>query len=139
MPGFTSFRGYSSVQPVLVLELLGKIVRGQIAEVLVRQRSDRAQKQEAQHPPEEAGQEEQRQGRARTGPQSRSGKQLDIAPADQAAVALSMKAQPVFTYLVNAMKAGDHTVPYSLVTATSLPINSSHAAGEEYIIFLVWT
>ena len=42
------------------------------------------------------------------------------AAAEQAAAALSMKAQPVFTYLVNAMKTGDREVPYSLVTATDL-------------------
>ena len=31
-----------------------------------------------------------------------------------------MTAQPVFTYLVNAMRTGDREVPYSLVTATDL-------------------
>jgi ABC-type lipoprotein release transport system permease subunit len=40
--------------------------------------------------------------------------------AEQAAAVLSMKAQPVFTYLVNSMRAGDRDVPYSLVTATDL-------------------
>ena len=42
------------------------------------------------------------------------------AAAEQAATAVSMKAQPVFTYLVNTMRAGDRDVPYSLVTAMDL-------------------
>ena len=33
-----------------------------------------------------------------------------------------MKAQPVFTYLVNTMRSGDREVPYSLVTATDLSV-----------------
>jgi putative ABC transport system permease protein len=40
--------------------------------------------------------------------------------AEQAAAALSMKAQPVLTYLVNTMRTGDREVPYSLVAATDL-------------------
>jgi ABC-type lipoprotein release transport system permease subunit len=42
------------------------------------------------------------------------------AAAEQAAAAMSMQAQPVFTYLVNTMRAGNREVPYSLVTATDL-------------------
>ncbi|MEO8260380.1 MAG: FtsX-like permease family protein [Acidobacteriota bacterium] len=42
------------------------------------------------------------------------------AVAGQAAAALSMATQPVFTYLVNAMRSGGREVPYSLVTATDL-------------------
>jgi putative ABC transport system permease protein len=40
--------------------------------------------------------------------------------ADDAAAGTAMDAQPVLTYLANAVRRGDRQVPYSLVTATDL-------------------
>src|SRR5439155_227208 len=40
--------------------------------------------------------------------------------ADEAAAAAGMRAQPVLTYLANAIRRGDRQVPYSLVAAIDL-------------------
>src|SRR5438093_12004510 len=46
--------------------------------------------------------------------------QAHAAAADRAAQSTSMRAQPIFTYLVNTMRAGTREIPYSLVTAMDL-------------------
>jgi putative ABC transport system permease protein len=48
--------------------------------------------------------------------------------ADTAAAAVAMTAQPVLTYLANAVRRGDRQVPYSLVTATDLRAIGPQAA-----------
>src|SRR4029450_10359789 len=53
-----------------------------------------------------------------------SGSLTDETPAaaiDQAASAMSLKEQPIFTYLANSLRSGGRGIPYSLVTATDLP------------------
>jgi putative ABC transport system permease protein len=48
--------------------------------------------------------------------------------ADDAAAAVTMKAQPVLTYLANSMRIGAREVPYSLVTAMDLHALAPNAA-----------
>jgi cell division protein FtsX len=42
------------------------------------------------------------------------------AAIDQAASAMSLKAQPIFTYLANSLRSSGREIPYSLVTAMDL-------------------
>ena len=42
------------------------------------------------------------------------------AAIDQAASAMSLKEQPIFTYLANSLRSGGREIPYSLVTAMDL-------------------
>jgi putative ABC transport system permease protein len=52
-----------------------------------------------------------------------SGSLIDEAHAaaiDQAASGMSLKEQPIFTYLANSLRSGGREIPYSLVTAMDL-------------------
>src|SRR5262249_45009259 len=65
------------------------------------------------------------------------------AAAEQAAATAGMDARPVFTYLANRMRSGDHEIPYSLVTAMDLDglidANRSHAStGAPPIVLNEW-
>ena len=50
---------------------------------------------------------------------------------EQALGAGGIRGQPVFSYLANAIRAGDRSIPYSLVTATSLDSLSSGIRAPE--------
>ncbi|MEJ7356077.1 hypothetical protein, partial [Staphylococcus haemolyticus] len=54
---------------------------------------------------------------------------------------LGLRTVPIFTYLANAIRKGDRTVPYSLVTATDLgevvrdaPPTGAPAAAEAIVL-----
>ena len=57
---------------------------------------------------------------------------------------LGLRPVPIFTYLANAIRKGERTVPYSLVTATDLgevgtnASSSGAAAGSEAIVLNTW-
>jgi hypothetical protein len=46
----------------------------------------------------------------------------------EAAREMALEPQPIFTYLVNTVRAGDREFPYSLVTALNLPANSDDSS-----------
>ena len=52
------------------------------------------------------------------------------AAADSVAGTLGLRAEPVLTYLANALRVGDRLTPYSLVTARALDAVSEAAVGE---------
>jgi ABC-type lipoprotein release transport system permease subunit len=58
------------------------------------------------------------------------------AAATQAAEAAGMRTQAVFTYLANSLKIGDREIPYSLITATDLPV--SRSTREKPIVLNDW-
>jgi ABC-type lipoprotein release transport system permease subunit len=66
------------------------------------------------------------------------------AAADRAAASLGLHRVPVLTYLANALRSGDHQVPYSLVTAGDLPaisprLDSNGDASPFPIVINDWT
>ena len=52
------------------------------------------------------------------------------AAAESVAGTLGLRAEPVLTYLANALRIGDRLTPYSLVTARALDAVSEVASGE---------
>jgi ABC-type antimicrobial peptide transport system permease subunit len=55
-------------------------------------------------------------------------------PAVRAALEVDTNAQPVLTYLVNLLRAGERTTPYSMVTAAGAPFTPADLRDDEIII-----
>jgi len=53
---------------------------------------------------------------------------------DARVVAQLTNAQPILTYLVNLLRAGTNSVPYSMVTAAGLPLTPTDMRDEEIIV-----
>ncbi len=55
-------------------------------------------------------------------------------PAVRAALAVDTNARPVLTFLVNLLRAGDRTTPYSMVTAATAPLVPADLRDDEIVI-----
>ncbi|MBI3875863.1 MAG: ABC transporter permease, partial [Verrucomicrobia bacterium] len=55
-------------------------------------------------------------------------------PAVRAALAVDTNAQPVLTFLVNLLRAGEHSTPYSMVTAAGAPFTPADLRDDEIVI-----
>ena len=55
-------------------------------------------------------------------------------PAVRAALAMDTNARPVLTFLVNLLRAGDRTTPYSMVTAATAPLVPADLRDNEIVI-----
>ncbi len=68
------------------------------------------------------------------GVELRSGRIFLEPPVVHAAVQAATNAQPVLTYLVNELRAGEKTTPYAMVTATGPPLLPADLKEDEAII-----
>lgn len=55
-------------------------------------------------------------------------------PAVRAALAVDTNARPVLTFLVNLLRAGERTTPYSMVTAATAPLVPADLRDDEIVI-----
>lgn len=55
-------------------------------------------------------------------------------PAVRAALAVDTNARPVLTFLVNLLRAGERTTPYSMVTAATAPLVPAGLRDDEIVI-----
>ena len=55
-------------------------------------------------------------------------------PAVRAALAVDTNARPVLTFLVNLLRAGERTTPYSMVTAATAPLVPADLRDNEIVI-----
>ncbi len=55
-------------------------------------------------------------------------------PAVHAALAVDTNAQPVLTFLVNLLRAGERATPYSMVTAAGAPFTPADLRDDEIVI-----
>ncbi|MBI3416532.1 MAG: FtsX-like permease family protein [Verrucomicrobia bacterium] len=56
------------------------------------------------------------------------------APVGEAAMKLNSNATGVLTYFVNELRAGEHTTPYSMVTASGAPLVPADMRDDEILI-----
>ncbi len=55
-------------------------------------------------------------------------------PAVRAALAVDTNARPVLTFLVNLLRAGERTTPYSMVTAATAPLVPADLRDDEIVL-----
>ncbi|MDA1044538.1 MAG: ABC transporter permease, partial [Verrucomicrobia bacterium] len=66
-------------------------------------------------------------------------KRVFLAPhVAEAAQSVSAPSLPILTYFVNAIQAGDHKTPYSMVSAVAPDALPGHTLGEDEILINTW-